>query len=137
MDTTTVPDRVLNEAIVKLDVALEHQKELVTEIKHLRTSNRRLNLIVAVGLVGLIGIGTAVGYAAVAFYEARGNQVESCRDSNVRFDNLMDLLAARSDSDEGRAFIETLRAVSVLDCDDDGERRNDLPTLPTPTGDFD
>ncbi len=129
-------DRAINDAVEKLDEAIEAQTRLVTEVEKLHTSKRRLTTMFSV-LAGVVVLSViAVFYAIGAARDAEGAvqnveqvverqnadreaaRLDVCRVRNAgfvgfrdSFNAVFDVLEQSFDTPENQAFVDDVRAV--------------------------
>lgn len=97
-------------------------RDLDSIVDELVSSRRRDRVLIA-GVFAAVVLG---GLTAGFVIENQGDvQRGACRESNVRFDNLLQILESTVDSPEGQQIIDQMRTVSIVDCDGDGSIEDD------------
>lgn len=98
-----------------------HDLDLIVD--ELVNSRRRDRILIAGVVIAMVAGGLTTGYV---LKELSDQQIETCRESNNRFDALMDILDGEATSDGGRSLVSRMRAASVVDCDSDDNTTDDL-----------
>lgn len=113
----------MTEPAEQFERAVKRLDEIAEEMRRARRRDRFAGLLIVV-LVAIAGFGIV---------RQIGESAESarirCRDSNVRFDAMMSVLEDGLAGDASALLIiGQMRAVSIIDCDRDGDTLDDLPS---------
>src|SRR5690606_12938383 len=100
-----------------------HDLDLV--VAELRQSRRRDRVFVGSALAVVVLV---AGGLFATFLDDRRDSVARCREGNRRFDGVMQVIESATDGDSAaQLIVSEMRAVSILDCDGDGDTADDLP----------